>query len=288
MGYCITRFLTALLQRELMNLLLIAVLTILLAITAHQWLVLRGRQRQRGLFRRWPISTIGVEALDARFVPDELGATRLAEVTYLGRGTIRVPGGTSDTEAWILAVLAKDARTLFEFGTCTGKTSYLWARNQPPGGTVTTLTLDPERLDQYQAVAGDDRTAEAYAKEESRFTSFRYTGTEVEGRVVQLFGDSKHFEDIPYAGTCDVVFVDGSHAYSYVVSDSAKALRMVRPGGLVLWHDYSPECPGVFRALNEMAARLSMVHLRGTTLVAHRSCPAVPPDRGVALPIAGR
>jgi hypothetical protein len=67
-----------------------------------------------------------------------------------------------------------------------------------------------------------------------------------------------------------VVFVDGSHAYSYVVSDTAKALRMVRPGGLVLWHDYSPECPGVFRALNELTARLPLVHIAGTTLVACR------------------
>jgi predicted O-methyltransferase YrrM len=218
---------------------------------------------------------IGVEELGPRFVPDELGVTRSAEVTYLGRGTIRIPGGTSDTEAWILAVLAKDARALFEFGTCTGKTSYLWARNQPPDGTVTTLTLNPGGLDRYQPVPGDDPAAEAYAKAESRFTSFRYSGTEVEGRVVQLYGDSKRFDETPYAGSCDIVFVDGSHAYSYVVNDSVKALRMVRPGGLVLWHDYSPECPGVFRALNEMVTRVPLVHLRGTTLVVHRSAAAV-------------
>jgi hypothetical protein len=54
------------------------------------------------------------------------------------------------------------------------------------------------------------------------------------------------------------------------VSDTSKALSMVRPGGLVLWHDYSPECPGVFRALNELARRVSLLHIRGTTLVAFR------------------
>ncbi|HYL20665.1 MAG TPA: class I SAM-dependent methyltransferase [Gemmatimonadales bacterium] len=254
-----------------MTRLAILILAVLLAITTREWLVLRARQRQRGLLRRWPIRKVSVEELDPRFQPDDLGATRATEVTYVGRGTIRVPGGTSDTEAWILAVLAKDAQRLFEFGTCTGKTAYLWARNQPPGGTVTTLTLAPHQLDAYQSVTGDDRTAEAYARQESQFTRFLYSGTEVEGRVVQLYGDSKRFDEIPYAGVCDVVFVDGSHAYSYVVSDTEKALRMVRPGGLVLWHDYSPDCPGVFRALNRLTRRLPLVHIQGTTLVAYRN-----------------
>jgi hypothetical protein len=257
-----------------MTRLAILILAVLLAITTREWLVLRGRQRQRGLLRRWPIRKIWVEELDPRFQPDELGPTRSAEVTYVGRGTIQVPGGTSDTEAWILAVLAKDAQRLFEFGTCTGKTAYLWARNQPPGGTVTTLTLAPDQLDAYQSVTGDDRIAEAYARQESQFTRFLYTGTDVQRRVVQLYGDSKRFDETPYAGLCDVVFVDGSHAYSYVVSDTEKALRMVQPGGLVLWHDYSPDCSGVFQALNQLTRRLPLVHIRGTTLVAYRNGPA--------------
>ncbi len=249
---------------------LVLVLAAGLLLVTREWLVLRARQRQRGLFRRWPIPRVPVERLDPRFQPDELGPTRAAEVTYVGRGTIRVPGGTSDTEAWILAVLARDARRLFEFGTCTGKTAYLWAKNQPDGGTVTTLTLAPGQVGSYQSVPGDDPTAQAYAREESRFTRFLYTGTEAEARVVQLYGDSKSFDPTPFAAACDVVFVDGSHAYSYVVSDSAKALAMVRPGGLVLWHDYSPECPGVFRALNELATRIPLLHIQGTTLVAFR------------------
>lgn len=241
-----------------------------LAVTTRQWLVLRARQRQRGVLRRWPVRTISLAALDRRFEPDELGPTRAAEVTYLGRGTIPVPGGTSDTEAWILAALAKNARRLFEFGTCTGKTAYLWARNQPPDGTVTTLTLAPSQLGAYRRAPGDDPAAEAHARHESGFTRFLYADSDVADRVIQLYGDSKQFDEGPYVGACDVVFVDGSHAYSYVVSDTAKALRMVRPGGLVLWHDYSPECPGVFRALNELTARLPLVHIAGTTLVACR------------------
>jgi hypothetical protein len=102
------------------------------------------------------------------------------------------------------------------------------------------------------------------------YTHFRYTGSDVESRIHQLFGDSKRFDETPYLDACDVVFVDGSHAYSYVVSDSAKALRMVRRGGLVLWHDYNSAIPGVFRALNEMSRRMTLMHLRGIDLVAYR------------------
>ena len=79
-------------------------------------------------------------------------------------------------------------------------------------------------------------------------------------------------DDLAAAGQCDLVFVDGSHAYSYVVSDSEKALQLVAPGGLVLWHDYAGprHAKGVFRALNELARRIPLVRIEGTTLVAYR------------------
>lgn len=251
-------------------LLLTAALAVALAVVAREWLVLRSRQRQRGLFRRWPIPQVSLAEFDERFAPGEFGPARETEVHFLGRGEIIVPGGTSDTESWILAVLARNAMQMFEFGTCTGKTAYLWARNQPAGGRVTTLTLAPSQLGDYQRAAGDDTFATDSARAESAFTRFVYTGTAEESRITQLYGDSKRFDESPYLDGCDVVFVDGSHAYSYVVSDSAKAIRMVRPGGVVLWHDYRNTMPGVFRALNELAGRLSLVHLRGTDLVAWR------------------
>ena len=255
----------------------IFLLAALLAVVTAQWLVLRAHHRQRGIFRRWPVPKVNLEEIDPRFLPAEFGPTLATEVTFMGRGTIAVPGGTSDTEAWILAVLAHGARRLFEFGTCTGKTAYLWAGNLPAGGEVVTLTLSPADVASYQPAAGDDAVAEQYARQESRFSRFLYTGTPVEDRIIQLYGDSKRFDESAYARSCDVVFVDGSHARSYVLSDSEKALRMVRPGGLVLWHDYSPACPGVFAALNALARRLPLRHIRGTTLVAHRATLSSPP-----------
>jgi predicted O-methyltransferase YrrM len=248
------------------------------AVTALAVNVYRCRRgkRQAGRSRPWRLPRRPLAEFDPAFAPGPFGPTLAAEVWFVGTGDGAVPGGTTDLEAWVLAVLAKRATRLFEFGTCTGKTAYLWARNAPPEARVTTLTLPPDGVAAYAHAPGDDAASAACAAAESRFARFLYDGTDVAHKVEQLFGDSKAFDEAPYVGRCDLVFVDGSHAYSYVVSDTRKALRMVRPGGVVLWHDYAGPAwaPGVDRALNELAATLPLTHLAGTKLVAYRRPPA--------------
>ena len=232
----------------------------------------RAMRKERNYLGRWPIRSVLPEEIHATFRPGEFGPGRESEVSFIGRGPYVVEGGTSDSEAWILAALSKDAKLLFEFGTCTGKTAYLWARNSPADATVVTLTLPPDGRNAYRVDAADDPQDVDYALRESGFSRFMYSRTDVESKVEQLFGDSKALNVAPWAGQCDVVFVDGSHAYSYVVSDSRKALELVRPGGLVLWHDYHGprHSPGVYRALNELADTLPLVHIKGTALAAYR------------------
>lgn len=243
--------------------------TILLAVR-----VLRNRatRKQRNVFGAWPIPSRPLAELDPAFHVNEFGPTRATEVAFIGRGSFAVPGGTSDAEAWILATLARRARLAFEFGTCTGKTAYLWARNAPPDARVVTLTLRPEDRATYHGAAEDDPHDTSEALRESAFAQFLYSGTDVESKIEQIYGDSKAVDVTPWAGRCDLVFVDGSHAYSYVVSDSRKALQLVRPGGVVLWHDYlgPRHSPGVYRALNELARELPLFHVAGTSFVAYR------------------
>lgn len=230
----------------------------------------RARDKMSGAFL--PLPTVTVDEIDPVFRPGPFGPTLDTEVTFIGHGPVTVPGGTSDGEAWILSVLAKKATTFFEFGTCTGKTSYLWARNAPPNAQIVTLTLAPTQRDDYVAEAGDDKRDIRFALNESTFTEFLYSGTPEAERITQLFGDSKAFDESPYLDWADLVFVDGAHAESYVHSDSAKALRMVKPGGLILWHDYvgPMDAPGVFNALNTLSKTLPIKHLRGTTFAVYR------------------
>jgi predicted O-methyltransferase YrrM len=258
---------------------MIATLALLAALSLAAAVVLaaahlrqRAVRKQRNLFGEWPVPRVSPEELDPVLRPGRFGPTLDTEVAFVGRGPYVVDGGTSDAEAWMLAVLAKRATRMFEFGTCTGKTAYLWARNSPPDAHVVTVTLAPDHLSDYRQEATDDAVDVRFALRESTHREFLYSGTAVAPKIEQLFADSKALDVSPWAGRCDLVFVDGSHAYSYVVSDSAKALELVAPGGVVLWHDYAGprHAPGVYRALNELAARLPLVRLEGTTLVAYR------------------
>lgn len=111
-------------------------------------LFLKKRATYKALQFRFPttLPRVLLNEVDKIFEPNEFGVTLTTQVQYIGRGNIDILGGTSDSEAWILAVLAKNAKKMFEFGTCTGKTSYLWAINSAADAHVYTITLSPEQL----------------------------------------------------------------------------------------------------------------------------------------------
>jgi predicted O-methyltransferase YrrM len=242
-----------------------------LALALRRLAIHRARRRQRNILGAWPIPSVAPGDIAPRLSAGPLGPGLESEI--LAIANYRVPGGTSDLETWVLCNLAKTARVIFEFGTATGKTTYLLARNAPADAEIVTLTLDEK--DAYRAAAGDTQAAKRAALDES-LAAFVYRGTAVERRIKQLFGDSKAFDETPYIGRCDLVFVDGSHARSYVESDSRKALAMLRPGGTMLWHDYAGprHAEGVYEALNALARELPLRHIKGTMLVAYQS-PAV-------------
>lgn len=248
----------------------VVVILLVLAVARIERLYRKHRHRRWLWHVPGKVSVAPLAKVDPRFAPGVFGTRRETEVVLIGGSAYC---GTDTYEAWILAVLAQGTRRLFEFGTCTGRTAYTWARNSPPDAKITTLTLSPEQRQAYQESARDRPTDTQIALRESCFLSFYYSGTEVEPKIEQLFGDSKELDETPYLGQIDVVFVDGSHAYSYVASDTAKALRMVRPGGLVLWHDYVDpwHVRGVFQFLNELSVELPLRLIEGTTLVYYRA-----------------
>ena len=248
----------------------VAILAAATAMLATYVVRVRGAKHGRGLLRKWPIPEIKLHDFDNRFKPCALGPDRCTEVAFVA--DYQVPVGTSDFETWILANLAKTATTIFEVGTATGKTAYLLARNAPDDAKVVTLTLGPHQLGSYREASGDSSEALKLAIQESRYDAFYYGGTDVEAKIEQLFGDSKAFDEQPYAERCDLIFIDGSHAYSYVKSDTDKALRMIKPGGVILWHDYRGprHARDVFRALNELSRSLPLRRIKGTSLVAYR------------------
>jgi hypothetical protein len=164
---------------------------------------------------------------------------------------------------------------LFEIGTFDGRTTLNMAANAQPGGRVFTLDLPREALGSTGlAVHPSERVFI-----EKPASGARFLGTDCEPRITQLFGDSASFDFSPYRRGIDVVFVDGSHAYEYVLADTRTALGLLREeGGLVLWHDYGV-WEGVTQALEELHARdpafAGLRQIEGSSLVVLRTGAAV-------------
>lgn len=258
------------------TLLLISVLeAAAIRVVSRHWNSYRQAKREEGRGKAWKLPRVALEALDPIFAIRRpgLGHSIETEVAFISSGQTFMVGVPTDYESWILAVFARRALNMFEFGTCTGRTTYLWARNSPSNSTVYTITLHPDQQNTYRSGDSDKPEDRADALHESSFQTFVYSGTDVEHKIVQLYGDSKAFDHNPFKGRFDLIFVDGSHARSYVESDSEKALQMLKPGGIIFWHDYRGphRSSGVFHALNALDATLRLIHIEGTSLVAYRS-----------------
>jgi predicted O-methyltransferase YrrM len=87
---------------------------------------------------------------------------------------------------------------------------------------------------------------------------------ELRHKVTFLKSDSAKFDTTPYLGSMDLVFVDGAHSYEYVKNDTEKGWEMLRPGGIMAWHDCTSSHPEVVSYLKTYTPIPKMV--RGTTL----------------------
>ena len=151
-------------------------------------------------------------------------------------------------------VRAIGAHNIFEFGTNVGRMTRLLALNAP-AASVFTLDLAQELV--------RHKVGECYLGK-----------TEAQ-RITQLSGDSLEFDPAPYSGRMDFCWVDASHGYPYVMSDSLAAIRMVRPGGWVAWHDYRHTAwwsgvTRVVRRINCVCGGDAIFHLKGTTIALMR------------------
>lgn len=148
---------------------------------------------------------------------------------------------------------ARHPKVVFEIGTYDGASTLLLARNAPEARVVT-LDLPPDESDEA-TVAEEVRNA-------SQGAGSRFHGTPEEARIEQLLGDSRVFDFSPWYGTVDLVLVDAGHEYDCASADSRNALKLLAPGGMVVWDDYQVGWPGVVRAVDELG--LPVVHLAST------------------------
>jgi predicted O-methyltransferase YrrM len=153
-----------------------------------------------------------------------------------------------------------DARTVVEFGCNNGRTAAAVLRN------VTGI----ERYVGVDVPPGYNFACKVQAKEIPPVPGELAIGDE---RFELLLRDRGTFDldadDLP---ACDVVFVDADHSRAAVLNDRELAKAIVRPGGMIVYHDDNGlEVVDVSKALDDLAAGgANIVHIAGTWLAFER------------------
>ena len=180
-------------------------------------------------------------------------------------------GGVSLLELAYLAYLAKRraACQIFEIGTSMGRTTLNMALNLAPGGHIYSLDLPPG------IIPHESRYAPAQDAEIKQLPRAAFLQPYLPGLPVTLLqGDSTAFDFSPWSGRMDLVFVDGGHVRSVLESDTTNAFKLIKPSGMILWHDYTqPACPEVTGYLEALARRYPLRYFRGTHLAVLQASP---------------
>jgi predicted O-methyltransferase YrrM len=197
--------------------------------------------------------------------------TNIDVASINGIDGVHVEGPVLRRSPLVLCALAAllDPATIFEFGTYRGDTAWLLARNVP---RASVYTLDLAGPDERYSAQLELTDIDEYFHEWDR--GARFHGTREGERITQLAGDSATFDFAPYRGKIDLAYVDASHSYSYVKSDTEAALAMLSPSGTIIWDDYT-HYSGIYAYLNELAAALDhpIFHVLDTRLAVYSRRP---------------
>ena len=166
-------------------------------------------------------------------------------------------------EALAIAAIVRltNPKRLLEIGTFDGNTTLNLAANASPDAVITTVDLPPNwsgALRYRVPHALDNFTGPASAAAQFQKTAYA-------NRIKQVYGDSAAINWTGLGGPFDLIFIDGSHSYEYVKSDTRNALACLAVGGLVIWHDYGM-IEDVSRAVDELNGAVRVFAVRGTRL----------------------
>lgn len=154
-----------------------------------------------------------------------------------------------------------EAKKILEIGTFDGGTAMNIAANTGEEAQIITLDLPPDWDGQFAP-----NTPKALQNlTDRKSVGRRFIGTPQAKKIRQVFGDSCAMDWSQLGGPFDVVFIDGCHYRDYVAQDTQNALRYVRPGGLIIWHDYG-YVKDVSDVVDETAAKIKVNAIAGTRL----------------------
>lgn len=174
--------------------------------------------------------------------------------------------GTSLELEELIVVLSiarfRGVRRALEIGTFDGNTALNLAVNLAADGQVVTIDLPPEG----DAGAINAHPDSMYADgRPAAFARRQYENHPAAERIRQIYGDSARLDWSALNASFDLAFIDGDHSAGYVAEDTRNVLSVLRPGGVVLWHDY--EWRSVAEVIDAAVGRGQPIHwIAGTRL----------------------
>lgn len=106
--------------------------------------------------------------------------------------------------------------------------------------------FDLENL-KFKLVKKDHELIQSYREKELYYKKYQ----NLSKNMTHLYGDSAEYDFTKYKNFFDLIFIDGSHKYENVISDSYKSFDMLRNNGTIVWHDYTIDHIDVVKAVNK-------------------------------------
>jgi len=240
-----------------------------------------NKKKIKNLFIRQKIKSVDLAEVDEIFLPlknlkFKFPKEDVVIKNFFINPSFQVVGMTSDYEGWILSCLAKSAKKIFEFGTCSGKTTALLALNSSSESEVYSVTLNSADLSNLSL--GNNHDAKAAinnATKESVYDQFIFTNMSIKNKINLIFEDSTKLNVDKFENLMDLIFIDGGHNYSCVKNDSEKSFRMINnKKGYIFWHDYNvskKSCKDVVKYIHEISKIKKIFHIKNTSLCYYKN-----------------
>lgn len=138
--------------------------------------------------------------------------------------------GDSNRKDWgYFAIISATHSPVFEFGTFRGAMTELLALNSPK--KVYTIDIGNSTI-----IDKNRNSEECYDEYEAGEV---FKNNKAESNIIQLIGDTTEFDFSSYYNKFGFIFIDGGHSDEVCMSDSLNAFKMLKPGGIIIWDDYS-------------------------------------------------
>jgi hypothetical protein len=192
-----------------------------------------------------------------------------------GIDRVRVDGPVWRHSPLVVTALSRllECETLFQLGPDMGDTAWLLAHNLPTArifvlaeGIAPAEQPTPGPTDRVYHLPRRDRDVSPESISDA-------------SRITQLAGDSATFNFLPYSGSADLVYIEGTRRPEQVTSDTEAAFGLLSELGTIVWDGYSGD-PSLYAYLNELAPSLDrpIYHILDTRLALYSRWDIVTPD----------